>query len=166
MLQSSKIWLFVFLKISLGAILSIVGLLLIGILLNLVSYRTPIRPTKIIPSAERLGHEYLQAVIQKNSNYIGKDNEDNQCAHGQLLRNIAQYDGAEVRNIVASGQWESGNSDHQFEVTSIRFDYRFPRNPSWQSGEIRLMTATNLLPNASLLDALPIRRIHCAGPGV
>lgn len=146
------------------AIFGMVGFLLIGTLLNLVSYRSKlVPPIRIIPSSESLGHEYLQAVIQKNRNYIAEDNE---CVYAQFLQYIDRYDGAKVHNIVISTKWESGNSDRQFEVTSISFDYRFARNPSWQSGEIRLLTATNLESNDSLLDALPFRRIHCAGPGI
>lgn len=164
MLQLYKSWFFVLLKIGSIAIFGMVGLLLLGTLLNLVSYRSKVvPPIRVIPSAESLGHEYLQAVTQKNRNYIAEDNE---CVLAQLLQDISQYDGAEVHNIVVSAKWESGNSNHQFEVTSIRFDYRSPRNRSWQSGEIRLLTATNLERNDSLLDALPFRRIHCAGPGV
>jgi hypothetical protein len=141
-----------------------VGLPLIGTLLNFLSYRSLLPPVIVImPSPESLGREYLQAVAQKNYNYISGDSG---CARGQLLQDIAKYDGAEIGNIVVSAQWMSGNSDHQFEVTSIRFDYRFPKNPSWKSDEVRLMTATNLERSNSLLDALPFRRIYCAGPGV
>jgi hypothetical protein len=154
---------FAFLKIGLVSIFGMVGLLLIGTLLNFLSYRSALPIIVIMPSPESLGREYLQAVAQKNHNYISGDSG---CARGQLLQDIAKYDGAEIGNIVVSAQWMSGNSDHQFEVTSIRFDYRFPKNPSWKSDEIRLMTATNLERNNSLLDALPFRRIHCAGSGV
>jgi hypothetical protein len=162
--QSSKARFFLLLKIGSIAIFGMVGLLLVGTLLNLVSYRSKVvPPINVIPSAESIGYEYLQAVTQKNSNYIPEDNE---CVHAQLLKDITQYDGAKVRNTVVNTKWESGNSDHQFEVTSIRFDYRFPRNPSWQNGEIRLLTATNLERGNSLLDALPFRRIHCAGAGI
>jgi hypothetical protein len=163
MLHASKAFFFAFLKIGLISIFGMVGLLLIGTLLNFLSYRSVLPVIVITPSPESLGREYLQAVVQKNHNYIS---EDSGCARGQLLRDIAKYDGAEIRNIVVSAQWMSGNSDHQFEVTSIRFDYRFPKNPSWKSDEVRLMTATNLERSNSLLDALPFRRIHCAGPGV
>jgi hypothetical protein len=154
---------FAFLKIGLISIFGMVGLLLIGTLLNFLSYRSVLPVIVIMPSPESLGREYLQAVAQKNYNYISGDSG---CARGQLLQDIAKYDGAEIGNIVVSAQWMSGNSDHQFEVTSIRFDYRFPKNPSWKSDEVRLMTATNLERGNSLLDALPFRRIHCAGPGV
>lgn len=158
---------FAFLKIGLISIFGMAGLLLIGILFNFLSYRSELPPVIVItPSAESLGREYLQAVAQKNQNYISEGSEDSGCARGQLLRDIAKYGGAEIGNIVVSAQWMSGNSDHQFEVTSIRFDYRFPKNPSWKSDEIRLMTATNLERSNSLLDALPFRRIYCAGLGV
>jgi hypothetical protein len=164
MTRSLKAWVFLLLKIASGAIFGVVLLFLVGTLLNFVSYRSKlVPPIRVIPSAESIGHEYLQTVIQRNRNYIAEDNE---CVHAQLLHDIAQYDGAKVHNIVVSAKWESGNSDHQFEVTSIRFDYHFPRNPSWQRGEIRLLTATNQEGNDSLVDALPFRRIHCAGPGV
>jgi hypothetical protein len=152
------------LKIGAIAIAGIGGLLLIGTLLNFASYRSKlIPPIRVIPSAESIGHDYLQAVIQKNHNYIGGDNG---CVHAQFVKDIVQYGGAEVKNIVVKEQWDSGNSDAQFEVTSIRFDYRSTAKPSWQSGEIRLLTATNQEVGESLWNALPFRRIHCAGPGV
>jgi hypothetical protein len=164
MIQSFKAWFLILLKIGAITTISIVVLLLVGTLLNLASYRSKlVPPIRVLPSAESIGHEYLQAVTQKNHHYIA---EDKTCVHGQLLQDIAQYGGAEVQNIVVSAKWNSVNSDSLIEVTSIRFDYHSAANPSWQSSEIRLLTATNLESSESLLDALPFRRIHCAGPGV
>ncbi|GAP94181.1 hypothetical protein [Leptolyngbya sp. NIES-2104] len=82
----------------------------------------------------------------------------------QLSREIAQYGGAELRNVSIRSEWHSGNSDHQFEVTSIQFEYRL--KPQWQTAETRLMTATNLERTNSLVNALPFRRIYCAGSAV
>jgi hypothetical protein len=164
MIQSYKAWFLILLKIGATTTVSIVVLLLVGTLLNLVSYRSKlVPPIRVIPSAESIGHEYLQAITQKNYQYIAEDKE---CVHGQLLQDIAQYGGAEVQNIVVSAEWLSGNSNSLIEVTSIRFDHRSAANPSWQNGEIRLLTATNLESSESLLDALPFRQIYCAGPGV
>jgi hypothetical protein len=164
MMQSFKMWFLLLLKIGASATISLLLLLSLGTLLNLASYRSKVLPPiRVIPNAERIGHEYLQAVIQKNHNYIA---EGRDCVHSQLLQDIAQYGGAEVQNIIVSVKWDSGNGDAQFEVTSIRFDHRSAANPSWQSGEIRLLTATNMDRSESLMDALPFRRIHCAGPGV
>jgi hypothetical protein len=124
MLESSKAWFLGFLKIGLIAIFGMVGLLLVGTLLNLASYHSKVvPPIRVIPSAESLGHEYLQAVTQKNRNYISEDNE---CVHGQLFQDTILYGGAKVHNIVGSAKWNSGNSNRQFEVTSIRFNYHFP----------------------------------------
>jgi hypothetical protein len=164
MIQISKVWFFLLLKIGAIALISLVVLLSIGTLLNLVSYRSKlVPPIRVVPSAESVGREYLQAVIQKKHHYIS---ENRQCVHNQLLRDIAQYGDAEVQNIIVGVKWNSGNSDSLIEVTSIKFDYRSVANSSWQRGEIRLLTTTNLEPNESLQDALPFRRIHCAGAGV
>lgn len=165
MLQSLKKWLFIFLKtgtIVTGGLAAIVG---VGTLFNLVSYKSKL-PSPIIlplPSAEGIGREYLQAVIQKNENYID-DNQD--CVHSLLIEHITQYGGTEVRNPSISVQWDSGNGDHQFEVTAIKFEYLDSTKKTWQMGEIRLLTATNVERSNYLPDVLPFRRIHCVGAGI
>ncbi len=162
--QSSKAWFLIALRVGAIATASTVGLLLIGTFLNVAAYRSKlIPPIRVIPSAESVGNDYLQAIIQKQPHYIEGDNG---CVHAQFVKDIAQYGGAEVQNVAVKEQWDSGNSDAQLEVTSIKFDYRSTTEASWQSGEIRLLTATNQERNQSLWDALPFRRIHCAGPGV
>ena len=162
MLQSLKKWLFILLKIgtiATGGLLVIVGFATCG---NLVSYKSKLPGPFIlaIPSAESFGQEYLQAVIQKNRNYIADHQE---CGHSTLLEHITQYGGTEVRNTAIVADWHSGNGDHTFEVTVIKFEYRYSQTASWKPGEIRLMTATNLERINSLSDALPFRRIHCGG---
>jgi hypothetical protein len=164
MIQSFKAWFFILFRIGAITTINVVVFLLIGTVLNFASYRSKlIPPIRVMPSPESIGREYLQAVTQKNHNYIA---EENGCVHSHLLEDIAQYGGAEVRNIVVSAEWDSGNSNSLIEVTSIRFDYRSAANSSWQNDEIRLLTATNLESNESLLDALPFQRIYCEGPGV
>jgi hypothetical protein len=164
MIPSVKVCVLSLLKIGAIATVSLAILISIGALLNLFAYRSKlVSPIRVIPSAQRIGYEYLQAVTQKYHNYI---TEDKTCVRAQLRQDIDRYGGAEVQNIVVSVKWDSGNSDAQMEITSIEFDYRFAANSFWKSGEIRLLTATNLERSESLIDALPFRRIHCAGPGV
>ncbi|PMB42886.1 hypothetical protein CEN40_17060 [Fischerella thermalis CCMEE 5205] len=59
-----------------------------------------------------------------------------------------------MRNASVVTEWHSGNGNHQFEVTSIKFEYRYSTKTPWQMSEIRLMTATNLERNNSVCDAL------------
>ncbi|WP_427160930.1 hypothetical protein ACQFX9_04695 [Aliinostoc sp. HNIBRCY26] len=161
MLQSLKKWLLIVLKI--GTIATVVLLVIVGFgtLYNLASYKSKLGLFILrIPSAESIGQEYLQAVIQKNRDYIADDQE---CSHSALLGHITKYGGAEVRNTAIVADWHSGNGDHTFEITVIKFEYRYSQTASWKPGEIRLMTATNLERSNSLPDALPFRRIHCGG---
>ena len=160
------------LKISVAAIASLPVLIVLGTFLNLASYRNDlISPFMLpIPSGEEIGRAYLLAVIQQDFDHIRGKNQvpltkQQNCSHQQLLRDIEQYGSSQVRNIVVTTEFHSGNSDHQFEVTLIRFKYRISPNNSWQASEIRLMTATNLERGNTLKDALPFRRIFCGGTG-
>jgi hypothetical protein len=161
MSQSMKEGLCIFLKIGAIAMGGFVGLVAVGTFLNLVSYHNKLGGPYVlpIPSAESIGREYLQTVIQRNRDRIA---DDGTCVHGQLLQNIAQYGGAEVRNVSVVARWNSGNGDHQFEVTSIKFEHRYPTT-SWKMDELQLMTATNLERKNVLQDALPFRKIFCGG---
>ena len=160
------------LKISLAAIASLLVIIVLGTLLNFAFYRNDLISPFIfpIPSAKGIGRAYLLAVLQKDFDHIrGKHHvslsKEQNCSHQQLLSDIEQYGSSQVRNIAITTEFYSGNSDHQFEVTSIRFKYRISPDNLWQVGEIRLMTATNLERGNTLKDALPFRRIFCGGAG-
>ncbi|PMB17776.1 hypothetical protein [Fischerella thermalis] len=108
MLESFKQWLLILLKTGPIAIGGLVGIVVVGTLLNLASYRNKLGPVILpIPSAEIIGREYLQAVTQENRNYIA---EDEKCVQGQLLQDIAKYGGTEVRNVSVVTEWHSGNN--------------------------------------------------------
>ncbi|WP_299402300.1 hypothetical protein [Acaryochloris sp. IP29b_bin.148] len=70
---------------------------------------------------------------------------------------INQYGGAKIRDISVQSKWQSGNSDHTFEITTIRFDHH-QQDEAWQPGEITLMTASNLLEP----PILPFPKITCS----
>lgn len=106
------------------------------------------------PSAEQVGTDYLSAIIAKNKNYIPQHDS---CTHTTLINDINQYGGAKIRDISVQSEWRSGNSDHTFEITTIRFDYH-QQDEAWQSGEITLMTASNLLEP----PILPFPKITCS----
>lgn len=107
------------------------------------------------PSAKQVGTNYLAAVIADNKAYIP---EHNSCTHTDLISDIKHYGGAKIKDISVQSEWRSGNSNHTFEITTIRFAYRQPHK-DWQSGEITLMTASNLLEP----PILPFRKIICSG---
>lgn len=162
MVQLIKKLLVILLKTGIIATCGLLGIIILGTLLNLVSYRSKLIGYVVlpIPSAESIGREYLLAVIQKNRNYITQEQE---CLHSTLLQDITQYGGADVQNLAITTELHSGNGDHHFEVTWVKFEYRYSTQLPWKPSEIRLMTATNLERKNSLPDALPFRRIVCGG---
>jgi hypothetical protein len=67
----------------------------------------------------------------------------------------------ETRNVSVSAEWLSGNSDHEFEVTTIQFEYRHQVDHPWQKGAIELMTVSNIEGGNSFMANLPFRRYIC-----
>ena len=135
------------------------GMLILGTIFNLFSYRSFPSVIFPIPSAHQIGSNYLQAVLDINDSHISKDREG---VYGQLKRDISKYGGAKTRNISIVGDLQSGNSDHVFEITSINFEYRHSIVNPWQKAKIQLITITNVERSNSLHDALPFRTIHCS----
>lgn len=133
----------------------LLGSLLGGIAVNLFLSKVWGPAVFPYPSAEQLGTDYLAAVIDKNKDYIA---ERNSCTRAELVDDIRHYGGAKIRDISVQSEWQSGNSDHTFEITTVQFVYQ-QSNEDWQPGEITLMTASNLLEP----PILPFRRIICGG---
>jgi hypothetical protein len=151
----SQKWQSIYLKIVAVTFGSSLGIIFLGTGLN-IFFGPVVLP---IPSANSIGRDYLNAVIQKDRHY-----SKNACVQSALDRDIDQYsDIQEVRNISVKSTWKSGNGDHFFETTDIMFEYRHPKEPKWQKGQIFIMTASNLLRGDALADVLPFRRIICAG---
>lgn len=133
----------------------LLGPFLLGILINLFLNKLLGPAVLPYPSAEKVGTDYLSAIIAKNKNYIPQHDS---CTHTALINDINQYGGAKIRDISVQSEWRSGNSDHTFEITTIRFDYH-QQHEAWQPGEITVMTASNLLEP----PLLPFRKIICSG---
>lgn len=129
----------------------LITFLFLSTFINALSYRS-FRPIILpIPNAESIGRNYLQAVMQKQPSYPCSDDESM----------IKQFGGAQTRNISVNAKWQSGNSDHEFEITTIKFEYRHQSNNPWQKGEIQLMTVSNSEGRRSWQDNLPFRRLIC-----
>ena len=133
----------------------LLGPFLFGIFINLFLHKLLGPAVLPYPSAEKVGTDYLSAIISKNKNYIPQHDS---CTHTVLINDIQQYGGAKIRDVSVQSEWRSGNSDHTFEITTVRFVYH-QQDEDWQPGEITLMTASNLLEP----PIFPFRKIICSG---
>jgi hypothetical protein len=116
-------------------------------LLNMLAHNN-FRPLILpFPSASQLGQDFLQTVV---------DNKKNSVCSRELIN---QFGGAETKNISVTAQWSSGNnSDHEFEITTIKFEYRKQVNQPWQKSNIHIVTASNIQDGTQL----PFRTYICA----
>jgi hypothetical protein len=144
-----KTWQRIPLQVSLFVFGGLVTALLLGTLLNVLGERNFGSVVLPVPTAERVGRDYLQAAI-----------ENQQACQGNA---IEQLRGAQTRHVSVESQWHSGNSDHIFESTTIRFEYRHKPSSPWQQGELAILTASNLWGFYTWQDYLPFRRRICTG---
>jgi hypothetical protein len=103
------------------------------------------------PTADVIGRDYLNNLVQGNTENLG-----------DLVSDYQKYRGAEIRNVRTSAESKSGNSDHLYEVTTVEFEYRHHQT-GWQPGSFSLMTDSNIERGNSFMDSLPFRTVVRSG---
>jgi hypothetical protein len=103
------------------------------------------------PTADAIGRDYLNQLVQGNTANLG-----------DLVPDYQKYRGVEIRNVRTSVESKSGNSDHFFEETTVEFEYR-DRQQGWQTAGFSLMTDSNIERGNSFVESLPFRRVIRSG---
>ncbi len=127
--------------VSITLVVGIVGLLLccgfVGCSLGLISY----------PSTGTLAKRYLNAVQKGDTQAAtGLAGSDNGC-RGQMYldakRDIAQFGGAEIRNVNIRVRYGTGN-DNQIQFAIVEFEYCKPGQSEWEQGEMSLLADSDV----------------------
>jgi hypothetical protein len=109
----------------------------VGCSLGLISY----------PSTGKLAKRYLNAVkngdAQAAADLAGSKNGCRQQMYLDARMDIAQFGGAEIRNVNIEVQHGTG-SDNQIQFAKVEFEYRRPDRSEWDRGEMRLMTDSDV----------------------
>jgi hypothetical protein len=104
-----------------------------------------------IPTADLVARDYLHNLAIGNTENLG-----------DLVPNYQKYRGVEIQNIRTKAEYQSGNSDHLYEIVTVNFEYR-DLTKGWQSDSFTLMTDSNLERGDSFFNNLPFRKVFNSG---
>jgi len=108
------------------------------------------------PSAESLALRYFKAVRQGNVEGAANlaDSGCRRLVREYAREDIAQFSGSKVRDVKVRASHGTG-SDETYWSVLIRFEYRHPKQSTWQSGKICIGTTKG--------ENLFFRHLTCGG---
>jgi hypothetical protein len=139
----------------LGSVVLVSAITIVGLLVISWFFHAPIL---LFPSADRIGRDYLDRIIDMDLDGIAamaKDDENRECVRAEGEDGIVAYGGVKVRNVSVSTRSGEG-SDDRIEWTIVNFEYRQSHGDSWRSGEITIMTNNRY-------NSLLWRSLNCIG---
>lgn len=102
------------------------------------------------PPTEFLARLYLDRVIAGDSKgaasvaYFHRPSDlcDQSLLKQDAIKDIAQFGGAEIKNLTVS-IFHGKGSDENYETATMTFEYRKPNQAQWLNGKIRLESGAN-----------------------